>query len=488
MNLPETGLVVARSDRKPTGVPTLEWPDDAALEAVHDASMRIIEEIGVQLNHERAREIIADHGGSIRENDVVTIPRELVAEALGRAPSRFTLHARNPANDVTVGGTGPPARAPGYGPSMIHTFEDGRRDARLADYERLAKLAQAEDAMTCAGYALCEPTDLPPEDRVLATLERSLTLTDKPVMGPTHGAENATAGLEMVAIAHDDPALSKPSVAGLINTAPPRSIGQSMLEGLLAYADRCQALVISSFTMAGGSGPPTLAASLAQANAETLVGIVLAELVTPGTPVVYGVPLATIDDRYGSLSVASPESALAVSFAGRLARYYGLPSRAGGALSDSKAVGYQSGFESAFTAGVSSLADVDFVLNAAGMLESYAAVSPEKFALDCEIYHALDRFRHGVPVDKDGIALDQIASVDPSGHFVDGDRPDGAPFHRPAVLDKRSHDDWAAAGRKSAFERGQDRVQRLLADYERPPMPDGIARDLDAFVTANTTL
>jgi trimethylamine--corrinoid protein Co-methyltransferase len=479
---------VATSDGELAGVPALDWPDEPGLEAVHDASMRIIEEAGVRLNHDRAREIVADHGGTIRDNGVVTIPRELVAEALGRAPSRFTLRARNPDNDVTVGGDGPPVRVPGYGPSKVYTFEDGRRDARLADYGRLAKLAQAEDAITCAGYALCEPTDVPREDRALATLERSLTLTDKPVMGPTHGAETARAGLDMVAIAHGDRDLSDPSVAGLVNTAPPRSIGRSMLEGLLAYAERGQALVVSSFTMAGGSGPPTLAASLAQANAETLVGIALAELVSPGTPVVYGVPLATVDDRHGSLSVASPESALAVSCASRLARYYGLPSRAGGALSDAKAVGYQSGFESTFTGLVSALADVDFLLNSAGILESYAAVSPEKFVLDCETSRAFDRFREGVSVDDDALALDRIADVDPSGHFVDGDRTGPAPSHGPSVIDKRSHDDWAADGRTAAFERGHDRVERLLADYEPPPMPDGIARDLEAYVAARTSL
>jgi trimethylamine--corrinoid protein Co-methyltransferase len=104
---------VATSDREPTVVPELDWPDEPGLEAVHDASMRIIEEVGVRLNHDRAREVVADHGGTVRENDVVTIPRELVAEALGRAPSRFTLRARNPDNDVTVGGDGPPGRAAG---------------------------------------------------------------------------------------------------------------------------------------------------------------------------------------------------------------------------------------------------------------------------------------------------------------------------------------------------------------------------------------
>ena len=482
--------------------------------------MHVIAEVGIQLTHERAREVVAAAGGEVDDDGVATLPRDLVTDAVDRAPAAFTLYARDSERDVTVGGDGPPVRAPAYGPSTVHTFDaegqDGRRnaapggagsderrnarsanyerrDARLADYERLVKLAHAEEVITCAGYSLCEPTDVPREDRHLAMLERSLTLTDKPVMGPTRGGARAQACMDMVEIAFADRAdvaveageRSDPVVAGLVNTTPPRSIDEAMLGGLLTYADHGQPLVVSSFTMVGASGPPTLAASLVQANAETLAVAALAQLVNPGTPVVYGVPSATIDGRYGSLSIGGPESALFVALAGQLARYYGLPCRAGGALSDAKTVDYQGGLESGLFGAVTAFSGVDLALNAAGVLESYAAVSPEKFVLDCELLRSLDRFREGVTVDEGTLALDRIADADPAGHFLEDDA-ESAPFHRSAVLDKRAHDDWAA-DRVSAFELGRNRVDALLDGYERPPMDPGVERDLRAYVDERST-
>jgi len=474
---------VADFNTASTAVPTLEWLDSDGVDAVNDASMRIIEELGIQLGHEPARALVSANGGTVDEDGVATLPREVVVDAVDRAPSSFTLHARNPDHDVTVGGDSPPVRAPSYGPSTVRTFDDGRRDATLADYETLVKLAHAEDVITCSGYNLCEPTDVDQRDRHLRMLERSLTLSDKPVMGPTHGRERAEACMDMVGIAMDDPDLSRPLVAGLINTVPPRRIDAEMLGGLLTYAEHGQPLVVSSFTMAGASGPPSLGASLAQANAENLVAIALAQFVNPGTPVVYGVPSAMVDDRYGSLSIGSPESALFAAFAGQMARRYGLPSRGGGSLSDAKTVDYQSGFESTLVGAATAFSGVDFALNAAGVLESYSAVSPEKFVLDCEALRSLDYLRTGVPVDSETISLDRIADTDPAGHFLDDDaRSAGRPSYQSEVLDKQSHDAWADDGERSAFELGRERVRCLLEDYEAPPMDDRTARAIEEYV------
>lgn len=461
----------------------LDRLDGAAVRAIHDASMHILEEIGVQLNHDRATALLADHGADVDDDGRVTIPRDLVEARVDMAPDRFVLHARNHENDVAVGGDAPPVRAPGYGPANVRTLE-GRRPARLADYEALLKLAQVEDVITCTGYGLCEPTDVPEGNEPYVLLRRALELTDKPVMGPTYGADRARACMDMVGIAVGDRSLDRPYVAGLINTTPPRRIDEAMLDGLLTYADHGQPLVISSFTMAGASGPPTLAASLAQTNAENLVGITLAQLVTPGAPVVYGVPTATVDGRYGSLSIGGPESAYFAAFAGQMARFYGLPSRSGGGLTDAKAVGYQCGFESTFLQTVTRLAGVDFVLHAAGILESYATVSPEKFVLDCEAIRYLDRFGDGFDIEAADFRLDELAAVEPGGYFPNDGAADGTPprFYRSGVVDKRGFGAWSEAGRPSTLEAGAERVDALLERYVEPPLPATTAADLASYV------
>jgi trimethylamine--corrinoid protein Co-methyltransferase len=466
-------------------VPALDRLDEDGVTAVHEASMRIVEDLGIQLQHERARELVVDCGGTVDDDGVATIPREVVETCVDRAPAQFTLHARNPDNDVAVGGTAPPVRAPGYGSPNVYTYEDGRRSARLSDYDRLLKLAQVEAAVTCTGYDLCDPADVDQETKHVEMMERTLRLTDQPVMGPASGAEDARACMDMVGIAVGDPELTDPYVAALVNSVPPRRFDSKMLGTLLAYAERGQPLIVSSFTIAGASGPKGLAASLAQANAENLVGITLAQLVNPGTPVVYGVPCTNVDVRHGSLSIGSPESALFTSFAARMGRHYDVPSRGGGGLSDAKTVDYQSGFESTFVQTVTALSDVDFVLNAAGILESYSTISPEKFVLDCEAIRHLDRFWEGVSADGEGVPIDLMAATPPGSHFLDEARPDGEPpeqFFRPRILDKRSHADWAADGGKSAFESAHDRVQRLLDAYERPSLGADVERSLRAYV------
>lgn len=458
--------------------PDIDTMGVGSADAIHDASIQILEEIGVELNHERARALVTDHGGAVDRNDVATLPRSLVEDCLDLAPSSFRLHARNPDRSVTVGRE--TVRAPAYGPSNVLTEDGDRRPSTLCDYEDLLKLVQTADPITCTGYCLCEPTDVGSDAKHVEMLKRSLTLTDKPVIGSAYGAKRARDSLEMVGIAVGDRDLDRPYVAGLINTTPPRSIEQEMLGGLLTYADYGQPCIVSSFTMAGASGSHSLPTALAQANAENLVAITLAQLANPGVPVVYGLPIAAVDGRHGSLSVGGPESALFVTFAGRMGEYYGLPSRAGGGLTDAKTVGYQSGAESALVQTTTTASGIDFVLNAAGILASYSTVSLEKFLLDCETLRTLDWIRDSRRIDGERIDLDRIAEVEPAGHFLENQRDESA-FYQSEIADKRSYEDWAGS-EQSTFERASEAVDRRLDRYEKPDIDTGVELAVEDFV------
>jgi len=468
-------------------VPRLDRLSEEGEAAIHEASMEIIEDIGIKINHDDALEVFEDNGATVdREDNLVRLSRDIVEDCVAQAPESFTLHGRNPDKTIEIGGDdGSQVRAPGYGPPNIRTFTDGRRSSQLADYENLVKLAHREDAINCTGYNVCEPNDVDQEVKHFEMVKRSLRLSDQPLMASTYGADRADACLDMVGIAVDDPDLGKPYVAGLINTVPPRSLDTKMLGGLMAYARRGQPPIVSSFTMAGASGPATLAGSLAQANAENLMGITLAQLINPGTPVIYGVPSSNIDVRYGSLSIGSPESALFISFAGQMGRYYGIPSRAGGSLSDTKTVDYQGGFESMLTLAATVFSGIDYVLHSAGILESYSTISPEKFVLDCEMLRYLDRFTRGYDIGEENFALDLIAEVDPASHFLSQRHTlehSKTEFFRPEVVDKRSHGDWEDDGEKTAFEMGHDRVAAQLDAYEQPALDPDIEAELEAYV------
>lgn len=465
-----------------TSTPIIDRIPAKGVAAIHEASMHLIETVGIRFDHPVAQGILADHGATVDDAGVVTMPPSVVEECIDRAPSEFTLHARNPDNDVTCG-SGRPVRAPAYGPATVRRFDDGRRRARLADYEDVAKLAQMASPINCTGYELCQPTDVETSVQHLAMLKRSLELTDMPVMGSPYGRKRAEDCLELVGIAVDDPDLAKPYVGALVNTVPPRSLDRKMLGGLMAYARHGQPVIVSSFAMAGASAPASLAAALAQVNAENLAGITLAQLVNPGTPVVYGVPSSTVDSRYGSLAIGNPESMLFVAAAGQLARHYGLPSRAGGALTDAKPVDFQAGFESSLIQAATALCGIDMVLQAAGLLESYAAISPEKFVLDCEVWRYIDRFEAGFAIDADTLALDLMGTVDPADQFPNEDLgPARNRTYRSEVIDKRAHDDWERDGAKSAYELAHDRVTTNLEAYEPPALDPDTLEAMDDFV------
>lgn len=463
-------------------VPAIDRLDDEGVDRIHEASLELIEDIGIQVSHERALDVLDDHGATV-DGELVTIDRETVESAIDTAPSSFRLYGRD-GESLHVGG-GDTLRAPGYGPPNIVTHDDGRRSSSIDDYEALVKLAHHSDVINCTGYNVCEPNDIDQAVKHLEMVHRSLLLSDQPLMVSTYGEDRAEACLELVGIAAGDRELTRPYAAGLINTVPPRSLDTKMVGGLLTLADRGQPVVVSSFTMAGASGPATLAGSLAQANAENLVGITLAQLVNPGAPVVYGVPSSNIDMRYGSLSIGSPESMLFVAFAGQMARYYGLPARAGGGLSDSKTVDFQAGFESGLVQAATSFAGIDFVLHAAGILESYSAISPEKFVLDCEALSYLDRFAEGYSLDDDALAQSVIADVEPADHYLSHrhtlEHAEDA-FLLPALANKQSHSDWVEAGSRSAFEAAAEAVEDRLAAYERPSMDSGREAALETAV------
>lgn len=471
-------------DLETQATPYIDRLDEEARDAIHEASMYIIKELGIQVKHDEAIEYFEEAGATVEEDYLVKADRSLIEDKVAEAPESFTLHARNPENDLEIGGEDT-FRAPGYGAPNIRTFEDGRRSSTVADYELFMKLAHQEDVINSTGYNVAEPTDVDQEVKHLEMVKRSLEYTDMPVMVSTYGQDRTDANLEMVGIAVGDRDLSKTYAAGLVNTVPPRTLDSAMTGGLVGLAKQGQAPVVSSFIQAGASGPGTMAGAVALANAENLMGIALAQLVNPGNPVVYGVPASNLDMRYGSLSIGSAESALFANFAGTMGRYYGVPSRGGGGLTDSKTVDYQAGFESMLVNAAAAFSDVDFVLHAAGIIESYSTISPEKFVLDAEALRFIERFQEGYRIDEEMLALDIIESIEPDDHFL-GEAHTlkfaGEEFLIPEVVDKRSHGDWKDDGEKTAFEMGHDRVQDLLDSYSKPELDEDVQADLDACV------
>jgi trimethylamine--corrinoid protein Co-methyltransferase len=275
----------------------------------------------------------------------------------------------------------------------------------------------------------------------------------------------------------------------LINSLSPLGYSTEMLEALIEFAKVRQPVVIAALMMAGSTGPVTLAGVLASQTAELLAGVALTQLISPGAPVVFGSTSTNIDMKSGALAIGSPELSQLISAHGQLARYYKLPSRSGGALTDASYPDAQAGFESMLSLQTTVNSGIDFILHAGGILSSYLAFSYEKLVLDDEMCGMVRWLKQGIVVEPDTLAYDVIANVGPGGnylmemHTVKRCRKE---FWTPAVCDRGGLEAWMQGGRQDAVARARKRWQKLVAEHEDPALDETIARQLEDFVKEHT--
>jgi trimethylamine--corrinoid protein Co-methyltransferase len=464
-----------------------EFLSPEAVEKIHQTSMRVMSEVGVRFPHEDALAVFEEHGFKT-EGEKVYLEEKQVMDALESVPRPFTIHARDPEKSVVVG-DGSPVFAPGYGAPFLVDYEEGKREPTLADYEDLARLAHMLPHQDISGHLLVEPADV--EDAYLHMLKASMMYSDKAFIGSAEGEVAARHTMEMASIIFgEDTVKEKPVTIALINSLSPLGYSDEMCSALMEYARWRQPVVIAALAMAGSTGPITLAGLLAMQSAELLAGVVLTQLVSPGTPAIYGSTSTNIDMRTGALAIGSPELSLMISAHAQLARYYNLPSRSGGSLSDASFPDAQAGLESMFGLLTTVNSGVDFVLHSGGILSSYLAFSYEKFVIDDEVCGMMRRYEEGIQVDDETLAYDTIANVGSEGnyltemHTVKRCRTE---FWTPDLLDRDGLEEWMTGGRLRLVDRAHERCKALLRDYEVPAMDETVADQLESFVEEHTS-
>jgi trimethylamine--corrinoid protein Co-methyltransferase len=270
-----------------------------------------------------------------------------------------------------------------------------------------------------------------------------------------------------------------------VNTNSPLMYDTPMLESLLLFAQFGQPILITPFVMAGVTGPATLAGALAQHNAEVLAGLCLVQLVRPGCPVLYGTATSNVDLRSGQPAIGSPESAQSIAICAQLARYYNLPCRGGGALTDSPIPDGQSQYERMMTLFISALSGVHYLMHGLGVLESYLTLSYAQFVLDLEMLAMVRHFLQPLRIDAETLALDTIDAVGSGGHFLDVAhtlaRYREAHF-LPDISVRQPFEQWQERGELTALQRATNRCRELLASYHQSEMKVAVAGQLHNFV------
>jgi trimethylamine--corrinoid protein Co-methyltransferase len=466
-------------------MPRYEPLSEEALATIERGAERLATEIGIQFDHPRALELFREAGQTVDGSTVRFDPGFLRAQA-AQAPAVFEMRARNPERNVTIGGdhmifgtaSGPPFVRRG----------GTRREGTLADFEDLLRLTQLTDNLDTPARNVTELNDVPLDSRHLVRALAMTRLTDRVWTGEPSSETAALDCIRIAEIVHGgrEAIEETPAVFGNCNVNSPLRYDVRMLEGLLAYADARQPVMLTPFLLMGAMAPVSIPAALAQQTVEALAGIALVQLVRPGCPVIMGSFLSSTDMQSGGPAFGGPESAFGLYASGQVARRLGLPWRSGGGtLTASQSVDFQAGYESFNTLSAAFLAGANFSYQTAGWLEGGLVTSFEKFVADTEILDLLlDQFTP-VEVDEESLAYDAHQEVGHAGHFF------GAAhtlerfrtcFWRPTVASTENFERWERNGSLDHAARAARKVDELLATYERPPLDEAIEEELVEFV------
>jgi trimethylamine--corrinoid protein Co-methyltransferase len=457
------------------------------IEAIHLTSLRILEEIGIELMSPAARAAMRAVGAAVDEaTGTVKVDRAVVERALATTPARFTLTSRNPAKQLQMGGRDM-AFGLVAGPPFVHDCERGRRAGNLADYRDFIKLAQHFNAIHIIGNQVCAPIELPANSRHLDTYRTNLVHSDLCFHCTAIGAGRARDGIEMMAITRGitpEQMADSPGVLTIISVNSPRRFDEAMADGLMMMARYGQPVVITPFTLMGAMAPVSLAAALAQQNAEILFGLTLAQAVRPGTPVMYGAFTSNVDMRSGAPAFGTPENTKANIASGQLARRYQLPYRTSNA-SASNVADAQGVYETEMSLWGAVLGHCNLVYHAAGWQEGGLVASFEKLVLDVEMLQMMIEFLKPIVVDEAELGFGAQLQVAPGGHFFGAphtmDRYEHA-FYRPLVSNWQNYENWQLGGGKDATQRATDIWKRALEEYEQPPLDPAALEALDAHI------
>lgn len=455
--------------------------------AIHGAAMRILEEIGIAFLNPEALDLLRRAGCRI-EGETVRMGRDMVMELVAGCPASFTITPRNPEREVSIGG-----RSMVFvnvsSPPNVADLDRGKRTGDFESFRDFLKLTQYFNCIHIAGGYPVEPIDIHPSVRHLDCLFEKLTLTDKVVHAYSLGRERVEDVMEMVRIAGglDEAAFqARPRMYTNINSTSPLKHDYPMLDGAMRCARRGQAVIVTPFTLAGAMAPVTLAGAVAQSVAEALAGIVLMQIVRPGTPCAMGTFTSNVDMKTGAPAFGTPEYIRATQMTGQMARFYGLPLRASNACAANVPDG-QAMWESVHSMWSAVQAGVNMVYHAAGWLEGGLIASYEKFVMDCEVLQQFQRYFEPelTATDEDALALDAIREVGQEGHFFGAAHTQAryaTAFYAPFLSDWRNYEAWAAAGGAWTAQRANRLWKDILADYVPPAMEPSLREELADFV------
>lgn len=465
-------------------IPWVDLLSDDQVQVIHDASMDVVEEIGVEFRCDDALALWRDAGAAV-DGARVRLDREHLMALVGTAPSSYTMVARDPTHTVTVG-DGKTIFTPSYGAPYVLGLDGTRRPGTLEDFKNFTKLNHLSPALHMSGGVVCEPMDVPVPKRHLYMTQNLLTYSSKPFMGAVTSKERAEDSLHMAGIVFGQDVVRDTTVMTcLANGNTPLVWDKTMLDSVRVFAAANQATLFSPFVLGGASTPASTVGAVIQVNIEALTGVAFSQLVRAGAPALYGQWVSTVSMKTGAPQAGTPEVCHMNLLTAQMARHYGLPSRCSGSCSSSKMVDAQAGYEAARNMYGVLMAGTNFVLSTTGYLESAMCQSYAKWVLDSEQLEMMYRLGSGVSFDDLDEVLDTMREVPPGGHHLGTAHTLAnfqTAFSMPEMMNSDNYEQWLADGALSAEDRATAKCRQLLEEYEEPALDDDVRAELDEFV------
>ncbi|MBE9572222.1 MAG: trimethylamine methyltransferase family protein [Proteobacteria bacterium] len=446
---------------------------DEEIKKIHATSLRVFDEVGVEVNSLEGRELFRNAGAVVDEaNRLVKISHRLVEELIKKAPSVVNLYGRAEDGelDCEIGGR---KVYLGTGGTALNVQDPGSQDSRKAILEDVMNMARLVEALDDIHFFMLNvyPNDIPVEDVDVNRFGAALNLTRKHVMGGVYTLEGVRDVIKMAEIIAGSPQKlrERPFISMVTCPISPFKLDKSYAQLTIEAARSRIPVVVPAEPLCGATAPVTLAGNLVVQNVDTLAGVMLAQLANPGTPTIYGCISSITDLRDMKYLSGAVEMGLMNAAAAQMAQFYKLPIYATGGMSDSKVNDAQAGYESAITNLMVALAGGNFIHDAAGFLEFCMTASYDKLVIDNEIIGMVMRAVEGIQVNDETLAFDLIRKTGPGGHFVSARhtrRNMRSSQYIPQLSDREDRSKWQDAGSKDTRARATDKVREILG---RPP-------------------
>lgn len=454
-------------------------PDE--IRRIHEAALTILERVGVEVEHEDARQILREAGAEV-EGKRVKIPRDLVEKCLSSVPREVTVYSRDGEPALYLRGDNTYFNPGSAAIRYLEPGADTPREPMLRDLKTFALVVDALPELEAQSTALV-PFDAPPEVRDFVRLLPILRVSRKPIVTGAFTKDGVPRMVRILSVFTDQE--KKPIAIFDVCPSPPLSWSEIACQNIIDCARYGVPLELIPMPQLGATAPVTVLGAVVQHHAEMLSGIVLAQLVRRGTPVIYGGSPSGFDMRYGTPIIAAPGALLVTTLYVEVAKYFGLPTHAYLALSDSKMIDYQAGAETVVGALIALLKGVN-VVSGPGMLEFESTQSLEKLVIDAEIIAEARSYVRELELDPEHLALDVIEAVGPKGTFLK--QRHTLKYMRkelthPRILDRLDRSRWESRGRPTLRTRAREVLEKILREHRPDTPPPDLDRELVKTVT-----